>query len=105
MGLPFQSSQYYFAIVNEKDSSIKVQKLRICMVHEKTLQKILEISEKSPNYQPRFEYDYHTFRWKTLKNMSQMYHCERESLGKIDICIPQYPSLESRGIESNFVPK
>ncbi|KAL9650974.1 hypothetical protein ABK040_015077 [Willaertia magna] len=74
MGIPHHSEWYVFGITHEVDVSVK--KMRVVMVQEKLLMRIMEGDFKEPN----FEHIYGQKRWQTVKLMAKQYHLQYKQI-------------------------
>eukprot|EP01118_Nematostelium_gracile_P009490 TRINITY_DN3207_c0_g2_i1.p1 TRINITY_DN3207_c0_g2~~TRINITY_DN3207_c0_g2_i1.p1 ORF type:complete len:265 (+),score=45.13 TRINITY_DN3207_c0_g2_i1:87-881(+) len=79
LGIPTQSDWYCFALTCERSKKIKFRKVRIILVKEKLLEKVLTMKT------PKFEWPHHINRWNTLLEMGRAYAKQKEKKGPVQI--------------------
>eukprot|EP01118_Nematostelium_gracile_P009489 TRINITY_DN3207_c0_g1_i1.p1 TRINITY_DN3207_c0_g1~~TRINITY_DN3207_c0_g1_i1.p1 ORF type:complete len:266 (-),score=46.80 TRINITY_DN3207_c0_g1_i1:67-864(-) len=79
LGIPTQSDWYCFALTCERSEKIKFRKVRVLLVKEKLLDKVLTMPT------PKFEWPHHINRWNTLLEMGRAYAKQKEKKGPVQI--------------------
>jgi len=85
MGAPVQSATYVFGITCERDSNVRMNKIRVMIIEKSLLEKIDTLGEL------RFEQKHHHVRQATLKRMREIYGSTERGRSLLELELPIHP--------------
>ena len=80
-GMPVCIAKYAFCLTCEKDDDVRVRKLRVMLVQESMMDRLLN------GKPPQYERPYHNVRWNTLRDMAKAWSGKGNQVATMDISI------------------